>query len=74
MPSLDFAGRAEDLVPHGPTGRGKAHVATALGVEAARRGVPERFHRTATPVLRLGKAKREGPSTGFSPTRAGPTS
>lgn len=60
MPSLDFAGRAEGLVPHGPTGRGKTHVATALGVEAARRGVPVRLCQTATLVLQLGKAKREG--------------
>ena len=32
MLSLDFVGRAEDLVFHGPTGRGKTHVATALGI------------------------------------------
>ena len=52
--------RAEDLVFHGPTGRGKTHVATALGIEATRRGVPVRFFQTATLVLQLGKAKREG--------------
>ena len=40
MLSLDFVGRAEDLVFHGPTGRGKTHVATALGIEATRRGMP----------------------------------
>lgn len=60
MLSLDFVGRAEDLVFHGPTGRGKTHVATALGVEATRRGIPVRFYQTATLVLQLGKAKREG--------------
>ena len=60
MLSLDFVGRAEDLVFHGPTGRGKTHVATALGIEATRRGVPVRFFQTATLVLQLGKAKREG--------------
>ncbi len=60
MLSIDFVGRAEDLVLHGPTGRGKTHVATALGIEATRRGVPVRFFQTATLVLRLGKAKREG--------------
>ena len=60
MLSLDFVGRAEDLVFHGPTGRGKTHVATALGIEATRRGVPVRFFQTAALVLQLGKAKREG--------------
>ena len=58
--SLDFVGRAEDLVFHGPAGRSKTHVATALGVEATRCGVPVRFFQTATLVLQLGKAKREG--------------
>ena len=60
MLSPGFVGRAEDLVFHGPTGRGKTHVATALGIEATRRGMPVRFFQTATLVLRLGKAKREG--------------
>ena len=60
MLSLDFVGRAEDLVFHGPTGRGKTHMATALGIEATARGVPVRFFQTATLVPRLGKAKREG--------------
>ena len=60
MLSLDFVGRAEDLVFHGPTGRGKTHVATALGIEATRRGMPVRFFQTATLVLQLGKAKRDG--------------
>ena len=60
MLSLDFAERAEGLVFHGPTGRDKTHVATALGIEATRRGVPVRFFRTATLVPQLGKAKREG--------------
>ena len=41
-------------------GRGKTHVATALGIEATRRGMPVRFFQTATLVLQLGKAKREG--------------
>ena len=60
MLSLDFVGRAEDLVFHGATGRGKTHMATALGIEATRRGIPVRFFQTATLVLQLGKAKREG--------------
>ncbi len=35
-------------------------VSTALGIEATRRGMPVRFFQTATLVLQLGKAKREG--------------
>ena len=60
MLSLEFVGRAEDLVLHGPTGRGKTHVATALGMEAVRRGIPVRFFQASSLVLQLGKAKREG--------------
>ena len=60
MLSLGFAAAAEDLVLHGPTGRGKTHVDTALGIEATARGIPVRFHQTASLVLQLGKAKREG--------------
>lgn len=60
MLSLDFVRRAEDLVFYGPTGRGKTHMAIALGMEAARRGIPVRFYQTASLVLRLGKAGREG--------------
>lgn len=60
MLSPGFVGRAEDLVSRGPTGRGKTHVATALGIEATRRGVPVRFFQTATLVPRPGRAKREG--------------
>lgn len=60
MLSLGFAAAAEDLVLHGPTGRGKTHVATALGIEATARGIPVRFYQTASLVLQPGKAKREG--------------
>ena len=60
MLSPGFVGRAEDLVFHGPTGRGKTHMATALGIEATRRGIPVRFYQTASLVPRLGKAKRDG--------------
>lgn len=60
MPSLDFVGRTEDLVFHDPTGRGKSHIATALGIEETRRGIPARSYQTASLVLQLGKAKRDG--------------
>lgn len=60
MLSLDFAERAEDLVFYGKTGRGKTHMATAIGMRAVARGVPVRFYQTAQLVLQLGKAKRDG--------------
>ena len=60
MLSLAFVGAAEDLVFYGKTGRGKTHMATALGIMATRAGYPVRFCQTAQLVLRLGKAKREG--------------
>ena len=60
MLSLAFVGAAEDLVFYGKTGRGKTHMATALGIMATRAGYPVRFCQKAQLVLQLGKAKREG--------------
>lgn len=60
MLSLAFVRDAEDLVFYGQTGRGKTHMATALGIAATSAGRPARFRRTAQLVLQLGKAKREG--------------
>lgn len=60
MLSLAFVRDAEDLVFYGQTGRGKTHMATALGIAATSAGYPVRFWQTARLVLQLGKAKREG--------------
>ena len=60
MCSLAFVRDAEDLVFYGQTGRGKTHMATALGIAATSAGYPVRFWQTAQLVLQLGKAKREG--------------
>lgn len=60
MCSLAFVRDAEDLVFHGQTGRGKTHMATALGIAATPAGHPVRFWQAAQLVLQLGKAKREG--------------
>lgn len=60
MLSLAFVRDAEDLVFYGQTGRGKTHMATALGIAATSAGYPVRFWQTAQPVPRLGEAKREG--------------
>lgn len=58
---LDFAAKAQDLVFYGKTGRGKTHLATALGMLAVERGRSVRFRQTAELVLQLGKgARREG--------------
>lgn len=60
MLSLAFVRDAEDLVFYGQTGRGKTHMATALGIAATSAGYPVRFRQAAQLVLQLGKAKREG--------------
>ena len=60
MLSLAFVRDAEDLVFYGQTGRGKTHMATALGIAATSAGYPVRFWRTAQLAPRLGRARREG--------------
>ena len=60
LTGLDFAAKAQDLVFYGKTGRGKTHLATALGMLAVERGRSVRFRQTAELVLQLGKAKRDG--------------
>ena len=57
---LEFLDHAQDLVFYGRTGRGKTHLATALGVKAIGQGRAVRFCQTAELVLQLGKAKRAG--------------
>lgn len=60
LPDLDFVPRAQDLVFHGKTGRGKTRLAIGLGMRAVERGLNVRFHQTAGLVLQLGKSKRDG--------------
>lgn len=59
MLSLGFVSAAEDLVFFSQTGRGKTHIATALGIAAASVDYLVRFWQTAQLVLQLGKAKRD---------------
>lgn len=47
LESLSFLDTAEGFVFHGRTGRGKTHLATAMGVRAVSMGRPVRFHSTA---------------------------
>lgn len=65
MCSLAFVRDAEDLVSCGRTGRGRTHMATALGIAATSAGYPAGFWQTAQLVPRLGKAKREGTPDGL---------
>ena len=60
MMSLSFLDAAEDFVFHGPTGRGKTHLAIAIGTAAASAGRPVRFFTAADLVLQLKRASREG--------------
>lgn len=58
--SLDFVQRAEDFVFLGPTGRGKTHLAIAVGAACVEKGMSVRFFTTAQLVLMLTKLKRTG--------------
>lgn len=58
LSSLAFVGRAENLVLYGPSGRGKTHLAIALGVLAANDGIPVRFYTAADLVYALSAAHR----------------
>ncbi len=56
LTSLEFIDRAQDLVFYGKTGRGKTHLATALGVKAIGQGRAVRFCQTAVCLGNLGSA------------------
>jgi DNA replication protein DnaC len=58
--SLDFIECAENLVLYGPSGRGKTHLATALGIAACNSGKRVRFFTASDLVYTLSKAHREG--------------
>lgn len=69
MLSLAFARDAEDLVFYGQTGRGKTHMATALGIAATSAGYPVRFWQAARPGAGgSARPSGRGRSTGCSPT------
>jgi DNA replication protein DnaC len=53
LSSCEYIQKAEDIIIAGPIGTGKTHVATALGVEAARRGFRVLFTRAADLVREL---------------------
>lgn len=59
LSSCDYVDKGEDVVLAGPIGTGKTHIATALGVEAARRRIHVRFTRAAELVRELLEARDE---------------
>ena len=59
LASCEYIQKAEDIIIAGPIGTGKTHVAIALGVEAARRGLRVMFTRAADLVRELLEARDE---------------
>ena len=58
LASLSFVEMAENLVLYGPSGRGKTHLAIALGIIAANKSIPVRFYTAADLVYALSTAHR----------------
>lgn len=58
LKSLAFLDSAQDFVFYGKTGRGKTHLAIALGIATIELGRCARFFTAAELALALGKAKR----------------
>lgn len=58
--SLSFVDAAQDFVFHGQTGRGKTHLATAVGTACVAKGVEVRFFTAAELVRALSRANAEG--------------
>jgi len=57
--SLEFIDCVENLVLYGPSGRGKTHLAIALGIAACNAGRSVQFYTAADLVYALAKAHRE---------------
>jgi DNA replication protein DnaC len=59
LASLTFIERAENIVLIGPSGIGKTHLASALGIRATQAGIRTRFVTAADLMLQLGAAHRQ---------------
>lgn len=57
--SLEFVNAAQNFVFYGQTGRGKTHLAIAIGAACVARGLMVRFFTTAELALALARAARE---------------
>lgn len=55
-----FVEEKKNLIFYGNVGTGKTHLATAIGVEASKKGLSVKFYRTAALVNRLREARKEG--------------
>jgi len=55
-----FVEEKKNLIFYGNIGTGKTHLATAIGVEACKKGLSVKFYRTAALVNRLREARKEG--------------
>ncbi|GHC38851.1 IS21-like element helper ATPase IstB [Aidingimonas halophila] len=60
LAGMAFVERRENIIFLGPSGIGKSHLATALGIRATEKGYKVRFLTAADLVLQLEKARREG--------------
>lgn len=60
MLSLDWVAKAQDYVFHGQTGRGKTHLAVAIGMACIERGLTVRYLPCAQLVLQLQRARDSG--------------
>lgn len=60
MLSLEFIERAQDFVFYGKTGRGKTHLAIAVGMAAVNSGYEVLYHSTASLVRKLSSAHARG--------------
>lgn len=59
LKSLSFVDAAQDFVFYGQTGRGKTHLAIAIGNACVKAGKTVRFYTTAELAMTLGRANRE---------------
>lgn len=59
LSGLAFIERRENVIFLGPSGTGKSHLATALGIRATEKGYKVRFLTAADLMLQLEKARRE---------------
>ena len=60
LAGLAFVQRAENIVLIGPSGIGKTHLATALGIRTTQAGLKVKFVTAADLMLQLGAAQRQG--------------
>lgn len=60
LAGLAFLERTENIVLIGPSGIGKTHLATAIGIRATQAGLKVKFITAADLMLQLGAAQRQG--------------